>query len=187
MKNLLFLPFLILATLCHGQSEQFKQGQIDAQAGIGFVQGIQLDLYSGSDVGKSTFKFPPQLFTLDYGVTDLISVGVYANFGKGEYNYFQGSYERYNVSSVGVRGLYHFDIHEMFDVYGGVGIGRQTLKGTAAGHFFDEPPVSYKTNEMNYFALAGGRYRFTPTVGGFVELNLGSLSMVNLGLTIKLK
>jgi opacity protein-like surface antigen len=187
MKKLVFLPFLLMGALCYGQTVQFKQGQIDAQIGVGFVQGRPLDLYAGSDLGKSQFKFPVLFATLDKGVTDQISIGGYFNTGKASISHYYGNYETFSITMLGLRGLYHFDIHELFDVYAGAGLGYQFLKGTSSGYFFNDPPVSFKNNQFTYVVLAGGKYHFNGTMGAFVELGYGGVSMANLGLTLKLK
>lgn len=92
----------------------------------------------------------------------------------------------FKLTTVGARALYHFDIHELFDVYGGVGLGLQSQKVSSVGYFFDDPTVRYAKNTLTYLALGGGRYRFTDKVGAFLELSYGSTSMVNLVINIKL-
>ena len=180
------VAMLSLTSLCFGQSAQFQKGQKDIQLGFSFLQGTQLDLYAGSTLSEVKFNFPQPFLSVDYGITDEISIGGYFSSAKGDYAHFQGNYELFKLTTIGARGLYHFDIHELFDVYGGVGLGVQSQKGTAVGYFFDDPPVTYTKSTLTYLALGGGRYRFTEKLGAFLELSYGSTSIVNLGINLKL-
>jgi opacity protein-like surface antigen len=187
MKKTLSLAILLLGStiVCFSQNAQFQKGQKEIQAGISFLQVRELPLYDNAGIYKATFKFPQPFLSFDYGITDAISLGGYVTSAKGQSSNLAIHQETFSFTNIGVRGLYHVDVHELFDIYGGVGIGSQSLKSTVTDYFFDEPPFSYSKNYLTLQAIGGGRYRFADTVGAFLELSYGTTSLVNIGLNLK--
>jgi hypothetical protein len=183
-KSLLTLLLLAGASASNAQTEQFKKGQIDAQVGLGFVNTMTTKLYDGStDLNLSTFKSPPILATVDFGVTDEFSAGGYVNYFHTEYlAYMQRETSKTFV--IGVRGLYHVDLLPVLDTYGGVGLGYGASSRFAHGYFFSDPDVSYTKGELYYQLTVGARYRFAEKVGAFVELGYG-VALINLGINLK--
>jgi hypothetical protein len=193
-KNL-FMPKLAVVVLyffmsitCYSQTIQFKKGQVDLSAGIGFL--TPFFAIDGYDVRT---KRPPISLTVDYGVSEEISIGLYIATAQDEaygtlYNLNTGQtyYGKQSTIShflVGGRVLYHFILSPKFDTYAGAMLGYNAIseKSEPGIELFGET----STAGFTYTILGGGRYRFTPHVGAFLELGYG-VSVVTLGLNIKL-
>lgn len=73
MQRLTTTIIIVLAvSSCFAQNSQFRKGQVDINAGIGFI--TPLFNISGYDVKT---KAPPSTITFDYGITEVLSVGLY--------------------------------------------------------------------------------------------------------------
>ena len=102
------------------------------------------------------------------------------------YSYLNSNYEwKYSYIIIGARGEYHFTEVDLdnTDLYGGVTIGYNIVSvsepsGTIYGY----------SAEGSYFLYGfhvGGKYYFSPTVGGFLELGYG-VGYIIAGVTFKL-
>lgn len=189
MQKLSILSVFLLATICsYGQTGQFVKGQKDINLGVGFITPL-FDI-SGYDVKTKT---PPISLTVDYGITDELSLGLYLASAKSEVygtlinlNTGYPYYDKQSTLShflVGARLLYHFELHPKLDTYAGGMLGYNSVNEKA------EPNVQLygdtKVKGFTYTLLAGGRYRFTEHAGAFLELGYG-VTVINLGLNIKL-
>ncbi|MBI3719603.1 MAG: outer membrane beta-barrel protein [Sphingobacteriales bacterium] len=189
MQRLTITFIIVLAgSVCFGQNSQFKKGQIDINAGIGFI--TPLFAISGYDVKTKT---PPISVTADYGITEELSVGLYVATAKDNVygtlydlntgNSFYGKQSTVSHFLIGGRLLYHFELNPKFDTYGGGMLGYNSVKEKA------EPNIQLigetDTKGFTYTLLVGGRYRFAEHIGGFLELGYG-VTVINLGLNIKL-
>jgi hypothetical protein len=182
-----FITFVISIT-CFSQTNQFQKGQIDINAGVGFI--TPLFAISGYDVKTKT---PPISISIDYGITDELSIGLYSASAKNDVfgtlynsntvNYFYGKQSTISHFLIGARLLYHFSLTPKLDTYGGGMLGYNSANEKA------EPNIQlYGDTELKgftYSLLVGGRYRFTKHVGTFLELGYG-VTVINLGLNIKL-
>ncbi len=187
MKKVLIFALVVIACQ-HGyaQTEQFKKGQMDFQAGLGFINSLNITLNEAGVRGsiKSKFAYPPLTLGLDYGVTDEISVGGYANYTDVEYRLSGGDFvERDKIIMIGARGLYHVNLLPNLDTYGGLGRAYGSMKATAPEPFGDGN-ITSTSGDLYYQFIAGGRYRFTPNTGVFLELGYG-VTVINLGLNVK--
>lgn len=175
----------------------FTKGGLDWNLGLGFGLGYGWGRYSSS-------FFPPINTSLDYGVHENVSVGLYLAYTQAKYkwvgndwhqgNYYTYSYTyKYKFYIAGVRGAYHFgDLigEEKLDVYAGLMLGNAFLRRT---YTYEDP---YKTRAEYYndsydggFVLGlygGGRYFFSDKIGVYGEFGWG-VTYGNIGLTIKLK
>lgn len=187
MKKLLIFALVLIAYQSgYAQTEQFKKGQLDFQAGVGFINSLNITLNEAGVGGsiKSKFAFPPPTVSLDYGITDEISIGGYVNYTDVEYRMSNGDFiEQNKIIMIGARGLYHVDLLPKLDTYGGLGLAYGSLKATAPEPFGGGTMAS-TSGDLYYQFIAGGRYRFTKNTGVFVELGYG-VTVINLGLNIK--
>jgi hypothetical protein len=169
------------------KSEAFEQGQIDINAGVGFLPigygfGYNAAGYSGT--------FLPLSLSVDYGITDNISVGGYGNFYRVSYSTdFFGSGRStwsYNFITVGARAAYHFPLAvDKLDAYGGLMLGYRIVGYTYSGpnrDLFADRNVL--TGGVAYSVFLGARYRFTDNIGVFAEVGYG-ISLAEVGLNFK--
>ncbi|WP_338793546.1 outer membrane beta-barrel protein [Bernardetia sp. Wsw4-3y2] len=172
MKKLivfLIVCFSFSFTLSTAQA-QYEQGQIDANLGVGF-----LSTFYGSGLSQS---IPPIGLSVDYGVTDNISVGGYAAYASTKFDTFDDW--RYTYTIIGVRGAYHFDLgHEKIDTYGGALLGYNIISFSGDDYF-----QGTAASAAAFSVFLGGRYRFTENLGAFAELGYG-ISVLQLGLNVK--
>lgn len=150
------------------------------------VKGIN---YVNAGMGIGAFGFTgtggvPLVASIEHGVTDKISAGVYAGMIKRKF----GTDLKYSYLVLGVKGAYHFNeelniTDSKIDVYGGAALYYRGYK------------IKYKDEDSEYNAkstggnigigvFAGGRYFFAKNAGAFAELGYG-ISPLQLGLTFK--
>lgn len=184
MKVFLTVLLLISAhTFCSSQNAHFAKGHIVLQPGIGFISTLGSSTDEG--IGITTpLKVPPVSLVSDVGITESVSLGGYIATASSDV-FYEDFAQRVKLGTlkhfvVGVRGLYHFELTEKLDTYGGAMLGYNAIsakgfddsEGTAAG--------------FTYTLLAGARYPFTPQIGAFLELGYG-VSAINVGLSIRIK
>ena len=183
-KTLLLASLVSLTTFCYSQTEQFKKGQIDAQLGFGFVSTANANLNAAGlgEVSKYRFAFPPPYASLDYAVTDEISLGGYLTYTSANVKFYD-SIDKEKVMYVGARGLYHIDVHPKLDTYGGAGLAFGSYKGTTTvgGHTYN----LQESGKLYYQLIVGSRYRFTEDTGAFLEIGYG-IALFNIGINFKL-
>lgn len=155
MKKTFFFTFVSLM-LAFGSYAQFKKGDKLINAGIG-LRALWIP------IGAS----------VEYGITDQISVGGMAAFaswsGWGTSTYF------------GVRGAYHVNDllklnNDKVDLYAGGGLGYQkwSYKGISGSYDGGIFPIFF----------VGGRYYFKESLGVYAELG-GGTAALNAGVTLK--
>jgi len=180
----------LLSISSHAQNSQFKKGQIDVNAGVGFVT----PLFDISGFGIKT-KVPPISIAADYAINDEVSAGIILataqdnvytdlyDLNTGEQYYGRLSTLKHVI--VGGRVLYHFSLAEKLDTYGGgmLGYNIVTEKIDPNVQVMDQSKI--KVKGFTYTLLLGARYHFTPHAGLFLELGYG-VTVINLGLNIKL-
>ncbi len=173
----LFVCFLLAFGLSTAHA-QFEKGQIDVNLGVGL-----LPTYLGSGF---TSTLPPIGLSVDYGVTDNISIGGFASYSAAKYDFsgFGSNSEwKYTYVIVGARGAYHFEMsNEKFDPYAGALLGYNVASVTTEDDNIDTSSVS--AGGFAYSVFLGARYRFTEKIGVFAELGYG-ISVLQLGLNVK--
>jgi hypothetical protein len=188
---------LFYVTALKSQDQAFQKGQKDLNIGIGLGNTL-VD-------GPAYNVWPPLSLSLDYGVTDDISVGGYfgftgasdrytgwENYGPGNGGGYYTDTYRWTYFILGVRGAYHFGKFikvPKLDTYAGLMLG------------YDFAHYSYSTNSPNpdhvdnsyatyggfAFSIYGGaRYRFNEKIAGFAELGYG-VSWFTLGVNFRLQ
>ena len=189
---------LFMAVNAQSQDQAFQKGQKDLNIGIGLGNTI-VDGYAYN-------VWPPISVSLDYGVTDDISIGGYLgftgasdkytgweNYGPGNSNgggYYTDTY-RWTYYIVGARAAYHFGKFikvPKLDLYAGLMLGYDfahysySTTSVYPNHYDN----SYQSYGGFAFSIYGGaRYRFTDKVGAFAELGYG-ISFFTLGVNFKL-
>ena len=193
---LLVLTMFVVSTINNLSAQSFNKGQTDINIGIGLGNTI---ITSGA-----TNVLPPLSLSVEYGITDDISVGGYfgitgasysysgwENCGKGSDQYYIDTY-KWSFYIIGARGAYHFGHFikvDKLDVYAGLMLGDDiahfsySTTSTCSDHIGF---ISSSTYGGFVFSIyAGARYRFTDHFGAFLELGYG-ITYLNIGLNIKL-
>ncbi len=160
------------------QNSQFKKGQIDLQFGVGFLSTLNQNLKSGGYSGNSTLTIPPLSVSIDFGISNEISLGGTIAYAKTHQDYEGMALGDVTHFIVGLRGLYHFELLTSLDTYAGGMLGYNV-------HKISDASSIEKVNGLAYTLLVGGRYRFSKSTGVFLELGYGVAS-VNVGLNFKL-
>lgn len=196
MKKLKLFVLTLLPFMAGAQS--FQKSQLDLNLGVGI----------GSTFATANYRnaFPVSA-SLDYGVTDNISVGGYlgfataawkfygwdyCNYGNGAGNrfYYEDTY-RWTYYIVGVRGAFHFAEfikNDKVDLYAGLMLGDNIAHSTWSTNS-PCPDHGYYWGGSSqggfiFSGFAGCRYRFTDKVGVFAEIGYG-VSYLNLGVNFK--
>jgi hypothetical protein len=140
----------------------------------------------GVGIGTVDFKGPggiPFIVSVDHGLTDQISAGVFA----GLFNTRVENDFRFRYHLAGARGSYHFNKllklnNEHLDIYGGLSMYyvryKSEYKGTNA--------IDYQSSgsSLDFGLHAGARYLLNGKVGFFGELGY-RITPVQLGVSVK--
>jgi len=197
MKTIIFkiTSIVVLATMSiHAQS--FQKAQLDLDLGIGLGNSI---------IGTgNTNVIPPLSTSIDFGITNDISIGGYLGFtgasysysawencgkGNGFGQYYTDTY-KWSYFILGVRGAYHFGRFikiDKLDVYTGLMIGNdfaQSSYSTTSTCPDHAVYVSPTYGGIVFSAYGGARYRFTDHFGVFAELGY-AVAYLNMGVNLK--
>jgi hypothetical protein len=170
MKKLLTFSFLlaVLLTTSFKGFSQFKQGDKFLNATI----GLNSYYSNGLPLGAS----------FEVGITDAISVGGQVDYASGNY----GSGLGFTALYFGARGAYHLNEvlklnSDKLDLYAGLGLGYRSFSWKDG---YNGIGYSYGNGiDFNYFI--GGRYFFTDSIGGVLELGYSGVSNARAGVTFK--
>lgn len=165
----LFALVMVLGTsLSFGQA--YEQGDKLLNLGVGV--GSQF-MAAGA---KGT---PPVGLSLEFGMSDKISVGAYAGYAGAKVETMVGDW-KYNYIIVGGRGSYHFDFGvENLDPYAGAILGYNIASVSSDSNL---PTAS--AGGFIWGAHAGARYFFSPRFGAFGEVGYG-IAWLNVGVALK--
>lgn len=124
--------------------------------------------------------------SLEFGVTDDISVGVNADYLSHKYNAVS-SY-KFTALYLGARGSYHFNNllninNDKVDLYGGLTLGYRVFswKDNYSNNLLDN---SYGSG-VYLGGFVGGKYYFSDNVGAFLELGAIGSTNARLGVAFK--
>lgn len=186
MKKLFFTLIAFVSILVTSQAQidvtatnpNFAKSQIDVNAGIGLLRTF----YSGH-----SSLVPPVSVSVDYGITDKISVGGFLGYTTTKDLYFldANDYIRYSFTIVGVRGAYHLNLWDKMDTYGGLMLGYNIASSKVESNSVYWDDYSVATGGLTLSAYVGGRYHFTEQIGAFAEVGYG-ISVLNLGVTFRM-
>lgn len=174
MKKI-FAAFVLTLLLVSSQSfAQYQKGDKLLNAGIG------LGAYYGGGI--------PIGASLEFGITDQISVGPQIDYYSWGYNFGLGYRYRYTFIPIGVRGSYHLNEvlnlgNEKLDLYAGAGLGYYISSYSDNTGYTGVYDNAYG-GRVFLNIHAGGRYYFKPNLGGFAELGYG-VSTLKVGVAFK--
>lgn len=187
-KYLLVLLIFITPILSKAQGKAYEEG--DKIANLGISLGYFGYGYFGDRTGFSI----PINASLEYGITEEISVGPYIGYARWNYEYFNGLNDTeysWTFVSAGARGSFHLtplinewgdgDIdEEKFDLYVSaiLGLEFRSYKDDFGGN-------DYYNNEtvLRFGPNLGMRYLFTENFGFYVEGGRGTFGWLNFGVT----
>lgn len=193
-KTFLFVFALICAVAFNApeaNAQSFEKGQVDVNLGVGL-----LPTFVGAGVKAS---MPPVSVSVDYGVSEKISIGGYIGYSnakseKYSYSTFGANFTpktvdyqwKYSYIIVGVRGAYHFYQNDKIDAYGGALLGYNiaSVNLETNDNSIENSIPKVNAGGVAWSAFLGARYRFSPKMGLFGELGYG-ISILNLGLNLK--
>ena len=159
-----------LSIFSFAQNGAFSNGDKLLNLGIGLNS-----YYSGGN---------PLGASLEFGITDDISVGANIDYLSTKYNGY-----KFSAFYFGARANYHFNElleinNDQVDLYGGLSIGyrsfswKDNVYGSSLG----------KTYSSGTYAalIVGGRYYFSDNIGAFMELGVGGATNAHIGVAFKL-
>ena len=167
MKKSIFYLAFFLFTAPMVMAQEFNVGTNVITAGVGV--GGSYDVYSSASQSPG-FSFTYERGIWDIGGPGVISLGGYLGFKTYKYNY-STSRSKWNYTTIGVRGAYHFNGLEVdnLDVYGGVMLNYNIL---SYDHDGINNSGSYSSG-IGATPFVGGRWFFTDNFGAFAELSYG--------------
>lgn len=175
MKRIILSAFaFVLTTSAFAQKYGYSQGDKLLNVGIG------LNSYYNGGI--------PFGASLEFGVTETISVGVNVDYLSYTYNYGALGSSKFTALYFGGRGSYHFN--ELFnlnndkvDLYGGATLGYRSFSWKDS---FSSTSLGDSYGSGVYLGIfVGGKYYFSNSVGGFAELGAIGSTNVRIGLAIK--
>lgn len=193
MKNifyLLLLGLLVFSSPAFSQRAAYNEGDITVNAGLSLgVIGYGFGYY-----GAGGFPVPLTV-NVDYGLTDLISVGPYLGYLRRSYGH---SGDRYSFNSIAFGGhamLHaspllneHLDMsidENKVDVYGKLILGYETYSWRYNGESMNN--WYYRNSGRVVFGpVLGARYMFTPNLGGYAEGGRGAFGWLTLGVSLRM-
>ena len=187
MKSKKIVLFLILAVFIAGgvfaqesdvnsYAPGLEDNNIFINAGIGFGRTYEYKM-----------SIPPISASVDVKLPiDLpITLGGTVIFTTWNWDVFTVK-ARLTAIGFGARGMYHLNLVENLDVYGGVLLGAWLLRSKVESNFLGS---SYSDTETDLDFLwginIGARYFFTDTIGAYVEVGYNDLQFVSVGLSLK--
>ncbi len=168
-KSFILVAALSLVSFL-SNAQSFKDGDKLLNLGLGLGSP-----YFGSGYTSSLPVNPT--ITYEKGISNEISVGGTVSYASAKLK----SYDlKYNAFYLGARGSYHFSSNVKTDLYGGAGLGYVVVS------LADSEYGSYgAASGVGYSLFVGGRYYFTNATALYGELGYGSLSILNVGVTLK--
>lgn len=136
------------------QDISYEQGNIMVNAGVGIG-----NLYWGSGY-KSSLPINPTA-SVEYGVSDRISVGVGAGYSSVKLDLSGFDEIKYTGLSITARGSYHFATSEKFDPYFGISLGYVTVGVDDSDDIYG----SAKASGLGWGGYLGARYYFSSSFG----------------------
>ncbi len=184
MKKYTFTMILGMATLLFAVKSQAQtEGSKVFQKGSSIINlgvGIGTTLYGSGYTGT----FPPISLSYEKGIANgRWGVGGFLAHTGAKYG-DKHNYWKYSYTIIGVRGDYHFYTTDKLDTYGGVMLGYDIVSDKWHGEG-EEEVYNDSGSDASFSIFVGGRYFFSPNIGGFAELGYG-IAWLNLGLTFSL-
>ena len=179
-------------------------GMTNVNAGV-FGEGskiinVGIGLGSPYVATSSSITIPPIHASYEQGLTENISLGGLIGYTASSYDapsiygYNGNNYKytyNYSYLLIGVRGAYHYEVTDQFDIYGGVMLGYNIASESFSTTNPNNGVVqAYNDNSTSSsavtFSLYGGaRYMFNEHVGAFAELGY-NIAYLSIGVSFKL-
>ena len=157
------------------QDNSYAQGNVLVNLGVGIG-----NLYWGSGY-KTSLPVNPSA-SVEYGISDRISVGVGAAYSSVKLDVTGFDEIKYNGIAIQGRGSYHFLTSEKLDPYFGISLGYVNVSVKDDGNAFG----SAKASGFGWGGHLGVRYYFSPAVDIYGKLVASIFSIINAGVAIKL-
>ena len=167
----------------------YNEGDIILQVGTSF--GYYGYGYAGSRTGFTL----PLTATLEYGITENISVGPYLGFARWSYEGYSDYRYSWTFISLGARGSFHYlpyfnEIFESnldeskYDFYLTLIAGIEIRNFSSSDDYYDD----YYDNDVNgvFGPVFGFKYYFNPSFGVFFEGGRGAFGYGKIGVSLKL-
>jgi len=202
MKRLIILIVLFasvhsLPGVNDARAQAYTSGKLYVNAGVSFIyNGYRPNSLWYWNNYKYSFT-PPLILSVEKGITDLFSAGVYATHRSYSWSYTTelGEYENSHTRmSFGGRFSFHYAdlMNELLDI--GIPTDKVDLYLTGIlglnvhKHSDKEPSIRRTTRDYGFFIgpILGARYMLSNNFGVYIEGGRGSLGAANLGITIKL-
>ncbi len=171
MKKVLLLSLITIVTIAFSaqksQAQEYEQGSLVANVGVGLGGGLGLPISA----------------SVDYGFKEKISLGGFVGFSttNEDLGFFKVNY---TYILVGARAAYHFDLGvDKLDPYAGAMLGYNA----ASVGFEPDPGPPFNNITAGGVILggfAGARYYITDNIGAFAELGYG-LGTATIGVAYK--
>lgn len=193
MKKIFYLllsGLLLLNSPAFSQSAVYNEGDISVNAGL----SLGVIGYGFGHYGSAGFPVPLTV-NVDYGLTDIISVGPYIGFLRRSYG---PSGDRYSFNSFAFGGhamLHaspllneHLDLsidETKIDVYGKLILGYETYSWRHNGESLNNWYYG-NSGRVVFGPVLGARYMFTPNIGGYAEGGRGTFGWLTLGVSLRM-
>ncbi len=170
MKKVIVVLFAVVLSFSVQAQHVFNKGDVMFNAGIGIPHSYGF---------IPTLNFSGEIGVIPTGDVGLVSFGGLAEFQFGRHNYVFVNDQYFPRFYIGARAAWHvhaFD-SDVFDAYGGVGLGF-TISG--------KTDYSDSFTSLDPDIFVGGRWMYKPNMGLFAEVGYTGLSSIKLGLTFGL-
>ncbi len=183
IKVLLFACLFAFGFLTmNAQTPTFVKGDKVLNLCVGLGSGY----YAGGGYNSRT---PALSGSLEVGILDnildkgSIGIGGFVGYSSAKYEYV-GYGWKYTHLVIAARGTFHYPFIDKLDTYAGLGLGYNAVTSKEIGNWPGSSNYT-ATGSSPYFAgFIGGRYYFSNTFAGVVELGSG-IAYLNFGLALK--
>lgn len=206
MKNFISIVFaLAFSFITSSIFSQSQKGELVAGINLGYSITGALVGSLGDDIGVdetniNVSKIPPLYATVDYGLSDRFSLGLYGGFERfttevSNYSYTNANGEtitedakgKVNRVALGLRPLFHYGKNPNLDMYSGLRVGFISWSGTTDS---TDPNLDLATSfgagrpTVSIIAF-GMRYYFNEMIGAGFELATGAPHIASVSLNAK--
>jgi len=177
MKRILPIIFALFFAVSTNAQNTFNEGDNVLNLGLGIGSTLYTGAYYSSNI-------PPISASYEVGIKDELfdensSLGIGGYLGYSSSNYrFSGSSSGFSNFILGARGSLHYQFIDQFDTYAGLMLGYRIVSWQNDG--FGSAASSGFTSAF----YLGGRYYFTESFAGMMELGYG-VAYLNIGVALK--
>ncbi|MFO8055554.1 MAG: outer membrane beta-barrel protein [Bacteroidales bacterium] len=178
MKKIYTIVFLALICGFTVKAQHYDLGYMNLSAGTGVVSSLQGDT-----------KMPNTSLSFEYGITENIGLALNIEYASSQditndYSGKQYSWD-YTYLSPSLTGHYHFASAMNYSIYGALTLGYSKVDSEYSSIDDVEQRDPKESNGLCYGAHIGGRYYLNDVIGIYTEAGYGSLSIINMGLSLR--